>query len=202
VANFKILQGVFEKQEIIKHIDVERLIKGKYQDNLEFCQWMKNYFETNYGGQEYNAKERRQAAKQGTRPAAIGTKSKPESKESETSKVSAVKARLTTVTAKPPASKPSGVISSSKGDAVVQAELIRQTERVKELEQQLGELSVAAQNLEKERNFYFGKLREIEIICQTDEAATVVAKEQVLAILYVILHHSANTQWLPQIQSR
>jgi len=73
---------------------------------------------------------------------------------------------------------------------------------VKELEQQLGELSVAAQNLEKERNFYFGKLREIEIICQTDEAATVVAKEQVLAILYVILHHSANTQWLPQIQSR
>jgi RP/EB family microtubule-associated protein len=43
--------GVFTKMEVPKHVDVEKLVKGKYQDNLEFLQWMKNFFETKYGGQ-------------------------------------------------------------------------------------------------------------------------------------------------------
>jgi hypothetical protein len=51
VANFKVLQNVFQKMEVTKHVDVEKLVKGKYQDNLEFLQWMKNFFETKYTGQ-------------------------------------------------------------------------------------------------------------------------------------------------------
>jgi RP/EB family microtubule-associated protein len=34
VNNFKILQQSFTKLGIMKHIEVERLIKCKYQDNL------------------------------------------------------------------------------------------------------------------------------------------------------------------------
>lgn len=34
-------------------------MKAKYQDNLEFCQWMKRYFDLNYAGQPYNGAERR-----------------------------------------------------------------------------------------------------------------------------------------------
>jgi len=34
VSNFKILQQTFNKLGILKHIEVERLIKCKYQDNL------------------------------------------------------------------------------------------------------------------------------------------------------------------------
>lgn len=62
VQNYKILQSVFNKENITKHVDVQKLIKAKYQDNLEFLQWMKHFFESTYGGQEYNAKERREQA--------------------------------------------------------------------------------------------------------------------------------------------
>ena len=34
-------------------------MKAKYQDNLEFCQWIKRYFDLNYSGEPYNALQRR-----------------------------------------------------------------------------------------------------------------------------------------------
>lgn len=34
---------------------MDRLIKGKFQDNFEFLQWFKRFFDANYGGQEYDA---------------------------------------------------------------------------------------------------------------------------------------------------
>ena len=40
-------------------IPVDKLIKGRFQDNFEFVQWFKKFFDANYGGQEYNAVERR-----------------------------------------------------------------------------------------------------------------------------------------------
>jgi len=43
-------------------IDIARLVKGKYQDNLEFCQWMKRFFDIHYANAEYQAVERRNAA--------------------------------------------------------------------------------------------------------------------------------------------
>lgn len=45
VANYKILQSCFEKLRIDRHIDVDRLISGRYMDNLEFMQWFKRFFE-------------------------------------------------------------------------------------------------------------------------------------------------------------
>ena len=30
-------------------------MKGKFQDNFEFLQWFKKFFDANYGGQEYDA---------------------------------------------------------------------------------------------------------------------------------------------------
>lgn len=36
-------------------VPVERLVKGKYQDNFEFVQWFKKFFDANYQGQEYDA---------------------------------------------------------------------------------------------------------------------------------------------------
>lgn len=35
IHNYKILQRVFDKKHISKHIEVQKLIRGRYQDNLE-----------------------------------------------------------------------------------------------------------------------------------------------------------------------
>lgn len=36
-------------------IPVEKLVKGKFQDNFEFVQWFKKFFDANYDGHEYDA---------------------------------------------------------------------------------------------------------------------------------------------------
>merc|ERR1719389_309338 len=41
IPNYKILQAAFDKNNLEKHVDVDKLIRAKYQDNLEFLQWMK-----------------------------------------------------------------------------------------------------------------------------------------------------------------
>lgn len=47
----------------------------------------------------------------------------------------------------------------------------------------MAELKLTIDGLEKERDFYFGKLREIEVLCQTDQGKTPLV-DQVLKILY------------------
>lgn len=59
VENYKVLQQAFDKNGIKRHIEVSKLVKAKYQDNLEFCQWLKAYFEKNYNGEPYDALGRR-----------------------------------------------------------------------------------------------------------------------------------------------
>ncbi len=41
IENFKVLQGAFLKKAVEKVIPVERLVKGRFQDNFEFGQWFK-----------------------------------------------------------------------------------------------------------------------------------------------------------------
>ena len=59
IENFKLLQQAFARNDIKKHIEVEKLSKAKYQDNLEFLQWLKRYFDINYNQEPYDAAGRR-----------------------------------------------------------------------------------------------------------------------------------------------
>ena len=40
---------------ILQVIPVERLVKGRFQDNFEFVQWFKRFFDANNQGYEYDA---------------------------------------------------------------------------------------------------------------------------------------------------
>uniref|UniRef100_A0ABI7XG98 Calponin-homology (CH) domain-containing protein n=1 Tax=Felis catus TaxID=9685 RepID=A0ABI7XG98_FELCA len=54
IHNFKVLQAAFKKMGVDKIIPVEKLVKGKFQDNFEFIQWFKKFFDANYDGKDYN----------------------------------------------------------------------------------------------------------------------------------------------------
>ena len=49
---------------------------------------------------------------------------------------------------------------------------------------QLTALQLTVEGLEKERDFYFGKLRDIEVHCQEEEHAGAPIVEKIMAILY------------------
>ena len=56
---------------------------------------------------------------------------------------------------------------------------------IQELNTQLQEMKVTVEGLERERDFYFGKLRDVELLCQEQEASTGgEAVRKLLDILY------------------
>ncbi|CBK24369.2 uncharacterized protein [Blastocystis hominis] len=57
--NYKILQAAFVKNKIEKNIDVEKLMKGRPQDNLEFMQWLKRFYDLHQNGMEKRSSSHR-----------------------------------------------------------------------------------------------------------------------------------------------
>jgi RP/EB family microtubule-associated protein len=45
IQNYKLLQVAFTKKSVQRYVDVDKLIRAKYQDNLEFCQWLKAFYD-------------------------------------------------------------------------------------------------------------------------------------------------------------
>ena len=204
VANFKVLQGVFDRESITKYVDVSKLLNGKFQDNLEFLQWLKSFFDKNYSGQEYNAAERRETARQqykkghkfaGSSTSAIKSNyaNAPATRPAASSvtKPAAAAGAVSKVAAKPAAPvgtrAASGTIGAKRASPPGSARGQGNTAEVAELSAQVRELTTAMEGLEKERGFYFGKLREIEILLQDDSTAQSSieqVKQAVLDILY------------------
>jgi len=154
VQNYKVLQQAFERNSIQRHIDVDKLIRGKYQDNLEFMQWLKRFFDLNGGaGKDYNAVERRKGTKT---PWDSGTSARP----------AASRKAVTTPTNTTPRPKPSRPPVSQESDS------------------QLAELRMANDVVQKERDFYFGKLRAIELFCQHHEADGGALIAEISKVLY------------------
>ncbi|VDM68730.1 unnamed protein product [Strongylus vulgaris] len=54
LGNWKIVQTSWKTLGVEKIVPVDKLIKGKFQDNFEFLQWFKKFFDANYDGHEYN----------------------------------------------------------------------------------------------------------------------------------------------------
>ncbi|KAF8148222.1 microtubule binding protein [Crassisporium funariophilum] len=147
VANYKVMQNVFKAKKIDKPIPVEKLVKCKMQDNLEFLQWMKRFWDANFSGQPYDAVGRRKGAPMEA-PATVAPL--PSSRSAATSALGVGGARSGGRT-------PVGGYRSGSAQP---------NEAVAALQGQVKELSSHLEGLEKERDFYFEKLRDIEIMVQ------------------------------------
>ncbi|EME88126.1 uncharacterized protein MYCFIDRAFT_201409 [Pseudocercospora fijiensis CIRAD86] len=143
LENFKILSNLFRKHHIDRPIPVEQLVKCKMQDNLEFLQWTKRYWDQYYPGGDYDAVGRRKGVGGAAAPPSMPT------------------ARTSGATAA--ARKPAGgfgaaaprVSSRQAGGPATAA-----------LQQKNAELMETVGGLERERDFYFSKLRDIELLIQ------------------------------------
>lgn len=175
IQNWKLLQTGFKKVGVDKTIPVDKLIKGRFQDNFEFCQWFKKFFDANYAGQEYDAL----GARGGVQPIADGGAKKAVGSTSGRSMAAPSKARTPAAapkrTAAPKAA--SSITKVSSKPSANQAE-------IDSLTQEMAELRTNVDGLEKERDFYFGKLRDIEVICQEGDNAGTSLSDSVLAVLY------------------
>lgn len=179
VNNFKVLQQAFSKNGIQRHIEVGKLVKAKYQDNLEFCQWIKRYFDINYNGEPYDAVERRK----GKDLYYIGIGNKPQPVGGPKGSAAAAKKPSYKASA-PSAHSGSGTKKTTTGSAISGGAGAASSGKVSELTNELQELKFTADTLEKERDFYFGKLRDIEILLQAkgEEGNPII--QEVMKILY------------------
>jgi hypothetical protein len=71
IKNYKVLQQFFGIKGVTKHVDVEKLMKGKPMDNLEFLQWLKGFYDEQCTNIPYDALARRRGL--GYQPAAAAT---------------------------------------------------------------------------------------------------------------------------------
>ncbi|XP_050373473.1 microtubule-associated protein RP/EB family member 1C [Argentina anserina] len=177
IQNYKVLQDVFNKLKITKHIEVSKLVKGRPLDNLEFTQWMKHYCDSINGCTNYNAVERREACKGGREVSKRAVQSQSSAKGTSTSQ-RAHTSHTTRRNDVPPSgnsTNQSGKTSrpSSSGGPAPPAH-----------DEQITELKLSVDSLEKERDFYFGKLRDIEILCQTPEIEHLPVVGAIQKILY------------------
>ncbi|WOK98904.1 microtubule-associated protein RP/EB family member 1C-like [Canna indica] len=173
IQNYKVLQDVFNKLKITKHIEVNKLVKGRPLDNLEFMQWMKRYCDSVNGGvlHSYNALERRDACKGG----------KETNKKAAPSQVSV---RSSSSTFKSQASHTSKKTDVHANNASHKATKVAVDSVAQAYDKQITELKLFVDSLEKERDFYFGKLRDIEILCQNPEIENLPIVRAIQRILY------------------
>ncbi|CAA3030215.1 microtubule-associated protein RP/EB family member 1B-like [Olea europaea var. sylvestris] len=175
IQNYKVLQDVFNKLKIDKHVEVNRLVKGRPLDNLEFLQWLKRYCDSVNGGimnENYNPLDRR--CKGGKERNIKGAQKM--SKSLQTNNYSN--------------SRSGDGIGNNKlngtkqGKSTAVAGGVNSSVEIQALKEEMTDLKLSVDLLEKERDFYFAKLRDVEIICQMPELENIPMAVAIKKILY------------------
>ncbi|OIR58814.1 MAG: RP/EB family microtubule-associated protein [Amphiamblys sp. WSBS2006] len=128
VQNFKVLQAGLDRHQIRKEMPVQRLVKKKPQECIEFLQWFKKYWDENAAetGEDSSKRVPGPAAPRATKKARV---QKDENEENN----------------------------------------LRPGEPEEKTSKKLLEMKMLIDSLEKERDFYFNKLREIEMLTMHPE---------------------------------
>lgn len=176
---------------------MDKLIKLKFQDNLEFLQWIKKYWDSNCDGSAtFNASasvvqtasvvERRISAPSSVRPVTkLNRSNSVNQSQSQRSNMSMPPA--------PPAPLQSSnnhnntntlntlnINNNSNPQSALQLAALTKT---------ITELKLSVDEMEKERDFYFNKLRDIEILTQKITEPAILSSlffKQITEILYTI----------------
>jgi len=161
--NFNLVQKALKKLKVDKVIPAEALMKGKPLDNIEFCQWLKHYHQHVATVEDYDGFDERENVAPGISKkvkkfaAGDGSAAKPPAARKPVSRTTAAKPAATRAP-----SRSAGGGADSGQVKELEAQVAAQTEEISELN-----LNVDA--LTKERDFYFGKLRDVEIMIQEQE---------------------------------
>merc|ERR1712110_439112 len=160
IQNYKILQSSFTKLSVEKNIPVEKLVKARFQDNFEFVQWFKKFFDANYAGNDdYDPVARRLEA---------GAKPTPRTGGPRVGGVTRPTPSRTPGTGAKPSTTRSHLAPSrspQQKNAASNKQLEEALAKVKLCEAQLVETNETMKNLEQERDFYYNKLRQVEEMC-------------------------------------
>ncbi|KAL7670230.1 hypothetical protein ACOME3_005170 [Neoechinorhynchus agilis] len=197
IQNFKWLQEAFTKFSVDKVVPIERLVKGRFQDNFEFAQWFRKFFEANYYERPYDplsARFNQQLGNPGK--AAAPTKSRPpiqhprkapkappsgrttKSGSNGSRRATPLSIETRAATTKQPAAVPArGRPSPVKQPSRSGAEEDRLRAKISELMEKM-------ETLDLERDFYFAKLRQVEIICTDPRNAEIPIINEIKECLY------------------
>tara|TARA_B100000085_G_scaffold130415_1_gene118756 strand:+ start:561 stop:1910 length:1350 start_codon:yes stop_codon:yes gene_type:complete len=208
VQNYKVLQTVFDKLRIAKNIEVEKLCKARPLDNLEFLQWMKRYFDVTVGEatEGYDPVQRRMGCKGGGAQTSVSISTTTTSTSSSSVAVCSKKHQTTTTMAKRQQNQQhrrdidSTITSTTttkhsnqnsydtlahnntRKNAEVAAAAAAAAAAMRE---DLASLRLEVEKAEREREFYFEKLQDIEFICQRPEFENEVLAKCIEKILYL-----------------
>lgn len=183
INNFKILQSSFKKLNVDQSVEIDKLVKAKFQDNFEFLQWFKKFFDANYSGEgDYDPVKARGGQTLGhggpkciggggggiartPLRAANGSSGGGISRSSNASNGGSVRSSNST---------PSK--ASVNGGGAAKKDFQKDAEMV--------EMKLCLENLERERDFYFGKLRDIEVIITSSGDEKAELSQKILDVLY------------------
>jgi len=182
INNYKVLQDVFNKLNVEKYIEVNKLIKAKPLDNTEFMQWFKMYHDQVTGGQpilDYDGPGRRAHSKTGD------IKGAPAPQPGAKAQQSMRQMATPTGAGSMPRRGPSITARPTAGSAATSPTAPSHNNKaVADLSAHLNDVSLRADGLEKEKEFYYSKLRDIELLCQTPTICDIPIIQRVEAILY------------------
>ena len=208
VQNYKVLQTVFDKLRIAKNIEVEKLCKARPLDNLEFLQWMKRYFDVTVGEatEGYDPVQRRMGCKGGGAQTSVSISTTTTSTSSSSVAACSKKHQTTTTMAKRQQNQQHGrdidstitsttttkhsnqnsydtlAHNNTRKNAEVAAAAAAAAAAMRE---DLASLRLEVEKAEREREFYFEKLQDIEFICQRPEFENEVLAKCIEKILYL-----------------
>ncbi|KAJ2553895.1 microtubule integrity protein mal3 [Coemansia sp. RSA 1933] len=175
MENFKILQNALTKHKVDKPLDPSRLMKCRFQDNFELIQWLKRFWDMHYPNMGYDAVERRKGKPAGP----VETSHHRPMSSASSARSSSAGAYRARPGGRVAGGRPAvGGASRVGGGAAQQrpgsgrpmaAGAGASAQQVQELSRQLADAKVLIDTAEKERDFYFSKLREIEVFIQQSE---------------------------------